>query len=96
MGVTSLDYVVASHYDADHLNGVVEVLKTYDCDLVFSGDYNADTEIYEDYTSAVDKMEIREIPSSDGGNLPVRRGSVYDCVVRCIMITSWKMIIQLV
>lgn len=61
VGVTSLDYVVASHYDADHLNGVVEVLKTYDCDLVFSGDYNADTEIYEDYTSAVDKMEIREI-----------------------------------
>lgn len=69
LGVDRLDYVVASHYDEDHLSGVVEVLKTYDCGLVLSGDYQVDTNVYKAYRSAVEKMDIQEIHP--------RRGETY-------------------
>ena len=66
LGVTRLDYVVASHYDGDHLNGVVAALQTFDCDLVLSADYEADTAVYEAYTSVMDQKQLREIHPHTG------------------------------
>ncbi len=60
-GIESFDYVMASHYDDDHLHGLVGVLKKFDCDLVLDADYEADTWIYRSFVSVVKREKFQEI-----------------------------------
>lgn len=57
-GVQTLDYVVASHYDADHLNGVVGALHAFEVDTVLAPDYETDTKIYQSFINTVVEKEL--------------------------------------
>lgn len=57
-GVERLDYVIVSHYDADHLNGVVGVLNAFECKQVLSPDYKADTKVYQSYLRVIEDKNI--------------------------------------
>lgn len=57
-GVERLDYVIVSHYDADHLNGVVGVLNAFECKQVLSPDYKADTKVYQSYLRVIEEKNI--------------------------------------
>lgn len=48
-GVTYLDYIVASHYDADHIAGLIGVMKNFDYLGVIGPDYEADTSTYKSF-----------------------------------------------
>lgn len=66
LGISELDYVVVSHYDDDHLNGLVGVLNKFSCKLVLSPDYQADTKIYQSYLSVMERKGYPEIHPSAG------------------------------
>lgn len=51
-GVEKLDYIVVSHYDEDHISGIVGALHVFDCDTILAPDYSADTSIYASYLAA--------------------------------------------
>ncbi|MDO5426228.1 MAG: MBL fold metallo-hydrolase [Eubacteriales bacterium] len=53
-GVQSLDYVIASHYDADHLNGLVGALNAFPANAVLGPDYTRETSVYRSFLEAVD------------------------------------------
>jgi len=57
-GVEKLDYVIASHFDADHLNGVVGALNVFSTDLVLAPDYIATSKIYQSFTSVITEKQI--------------------------------------
>lgn len=57
-GVEELAYVISSHYDADHLNGVVGALHAFSCDTVLAADYTADTKIYQSFCDVVEEKDI--------------------------------------
>lgn len=57
-GVERLDYVVVSHYDADHLNGVVGVLNAFECEQVLAPDYKADSKVYQSYLKVIEEKNI--------------------------------------
>lgn len=48
-GVEQLDYLIASHYDADHLNGLVGALNVFPTKCILAPDYTADTKIYRSF-----------------------------------------------
>ena len=52
-GISELDYMVASHYDEDHISGLVGVLHTAQVDMTVIPDYQADTSIYASFEKAV-------------------------------------------
>ncbi len=56
--VDSLDYVIASHYDADHLNGVVGALNVFPARQVFSPDYTTDTRVFHSFHTIIDTKSI--------------------------------------
>lgn len=60
-GVEKLDYIIASHYDTDHLNGIVGAINKFPCDLILSADYKADTLIYNSYRKMVKKKGVKEV-----------------------------------
>lgn len=55
-GVRSLDYVVCTHFDADHIGGMDVILYKFDCGNIFMTDGEADTHAYRDLA---DVMENR-------------------------------------
>lgn len=57
-GVEELEYVIASHYDADHLNGIVGALNVYPCETVLAADYTTDTRVYESFCEVVEEQDI--------------------------------------
>lgn len=56
--VTALKYIVASHYDADHLNGIVGALNVFDVNTIIAPDYTADTKIYASFTDTLQKKDL--------------------------------------
>lgn len=57
-GITSLDYVVVSHYDSDHLSGIVGVLNAFECQQVLAPDYETDTRIYQSFRDVIREKKI--------------------------------------
>ncbi len=59
--IQKLDYVIVTHYDADHLNGVVGALNVYDADVLFAPDYEADSKIYASFKELIKKKGIEPL-----------------------------------
>lgn len=57
--IKNFDYVIASHYDSDHLNGVVGALNVFSTKQVFAPEYTTDTRVFNSFTSIV---KTRKIP----------------------------------
>lgn len=51
--VQTLDYVIASHYDADHISGLIGALYAFDVGQVLGPDYVHDSDTYESFLNAV-------------------------------------------
>lgn len=51
--VTALDYVVATHPDADHIGGLDVVITKFDCGTILMTDYEKDTATYRDVVDAM-------------------------------------------
>ncbi|GEM_PF-205090 len=56
--ITQLDYVIISHYDADHLSGVIGAMYNIPVETLLSPDYSADTKIYNSYLNCITKQNI--------------------------------------
>lgn len=52
-GVTSIDYLISSHYDSDHVSGLIGCLKAFDVKQVISSDYEHDSKTYTSFVNAV-------------------------------------------
>lgn len=56
--VKKLDYVVVSHYDSDHLNGVVGALNVFPVGRVIAPAYTADSRVYDSYCNIIAQKKI--------------------------------------
>lgn len=59
-GVEKLDYVIASHYDEDHVAGLVGALNVFRVGTILDPDYEAETKIYRSYVDMVEQNGCRE------------------------------------
>ena len=66
LGVTSLDYILVSHYHADHLSGIVGALNAFDCKTVICPDYETDTKLFSSFLTALEEKEIPMLYPSIG------------------------------
>lgn len=70
-GLSDLEYIVVSHYDEDHIGGIVGALNVFDCETVLSPDYEADSKIYQSFVSAVQKDDAEVIHPGLGNQFPL-------------------------
>ena len=52
-GITTLDYVVGTHPDADHIGGLDVIITKFDCGTIFMPDVSNDTNTYRDVLDAM-------------------------------------------
>ncbi|MDD2213293.1 MAG: ComEC/Rec2 family competence protein [Oscillospiraceae bacterium] len=65
-----LEYMVSSHYDEDHLGGLVGVLNVFPITgTVFDGGYAADTRVYSSFKSYISSHDIAETVPYQGEEL---------------------------
>lgn len=65
-GITKLDYVVASHYDADHLNGLIGALHAFSVDTVLGPDYVHSSATYHSFLRALEEKNLAVIHPAVG------------------------------
>lgn len=65
-GVKNLQYLFASHYDEDHIAGLIGALRTIPVNEAIISNYSADTSIYKSFMSAVNKAE--KVTCAEAGN----------------------------
>lgn len=75
-GVPSLDYVVASHYDSDHLNGVVGALNAFPVSNVWGPNYTADTRVFESFNSIVSAKGLTRVQPAVGSQIQLGDATV--------------------
>ena len=57
-GVKKLDYVIASHYDEDHLNGLIGAIHALDVGKVIVPNYTTDTNVFTSFMRAVEEKGL--------------------------------------
>lgn len=62
-GIRNIDYVIASHYDSDHIAGLVGILKKFNVSYVFGPNYTTDTRTYNSFVSAANAVGGINVPS---------------------------------
>lgn len=58
-GIANLDYIVATHPDADHIGGLDVVMEQYETDLFLYPDYDKDTRTYQEVMDVVEEQDIK-------------------------------------
>lgn len=66
--------MVASHYDADHLNGLVGALNVFNTDMILGPGYETDTKIYKSFTDTVQRMKKEVVHPQPGERYPLGGG----------------------
>lgn len=59
-GVETLEYIIATHYDSDHLNGVVGALNVFEVKKVICPEYTEDTRVYKSFENKINELDIEK------------------------------------
>ena len=54
LGVETIDYMISSHYDSDHVSGLIDCLENFDVEYVICSDYVHGSKTYENFLAAVE------------------------------------------
>ena len=65
-GVTKLKYLVATHYDADHLYGAVGALEAFGAETVLVPDYEEETYVYQSFRRHLESRRPAVLHPSPG------------------------------
>lgn len=69
-GVERLDYIIASHYDSDHLNGVIGALHAFGTDMLLGPDYEHDSRLYRSFVKLLREKNITPYYPAVGDTFP--------------------------
>lgn len=58
--IKQVDVMIASHYDADHLNGLVGILNVIPVKQVYDANYTSDTRVYQSFKKYIQDHSIPE------------------------------------
>ncbi|MFW5646991.1 MAG: MBL fold metallo-hydrolase [Acetivibrio ethanolgignens] len=65
-GVKKLDYVISTHYDADHLSGILGAIKVFPTDLLLGPDYTTDTKLFSSYLKTQKELGLTSVHPASG------------------------------
>lgn len=70
-GIRELNYCIASHYDADHLYGIVGALNAFETDILLAPNYNSDTKTYQSFLRMVQEKDLTVTAPAPGQTFPL-------------------------
>ncbi len=70
-----IEVLVATHPDADHIGGLIEVMDKYKIDLLLDSGMESETQIFKKYEETISKNGIRKELARDNMNLKIGEGA---------------------
>ncbi len=61
-GVTRLDCIVATHFDEDHIGGMADVVRQFECDRLWVPTFGVDSEQHEGFFTVLREKRVNVIP----------------------------------
>lgn len=61
LGVVKIDYIVVSHYDEDHIAGLVGVIHTFKVENIICPNYENETKIYYSFINEINSKDVNVI-----------------------------------
>jgi len=58
-GIAEIDYMISSHYDSDHLSGLIGCLNAFEVQNVIGSDYVHDSKLYDSFMDAVKEEGLK-------------------------------------
>jgi competence protein ComEC len=58
-GITRLDYIVVSHYDEDHIGGLISLMHSLEVQEVLLPNYETDSKTYQAFTNELQEEKIK-------------------------------------
>lgn len=74
-GVSKIDYLISSHYDADHMTGLIGCLNAFDVKNVISSNYVHTSKLYQSFVKAVKADGLKMQHPAVGKTYKFGRGS---------------------
>lgn len=74
----SIDMVIESHPDSDHINGLVDVLKRYDVNYIMESGVESDNAAYVEIEKIVAEKNIKKLFARRGTRITFGNGAVLD------------------
>lgn len=65
-GIESFDYIIASHYDLDHISGLVGVVNVFPANTILGPNYVGDTDIYASLINKINEKDESIVSPSVG------------------------------
>ena len=76
LGISDLDYCIASHYDADHLSGIVGALHKFETGILIAPDYTYDTKTYYSFLNIAAEKSLPIHSPTPGECFPLGNGTI--------------------
>ena len=85
----SIDVVLATHADQDHIGGLVEVLKRFDVGLVVLNNTTSTSAVYGEFTDLIKKKHIKEEIITAPEELSLGLGAEFDILFPTQNTAGW-------
>lgn len=84
----SIDIVVATHPDADHIGGLVEVLERFDVEYIVETDVENDTPVYRAYREVLERRGPERIVPARGTRIEIDETATLTVLSREVVAAS--------
>ncbi|RSL29405.1 MBL fold metallo-hydrolase [Salibacterium salarium] len=74
--INQLEWVVATHPDADHISGLMQVMEETDVENVLGSGKEHTTDTYDEYMDTIDEQDINYVEASEGEYLDTAAAEV--------------------
>ncbi len=73
--ISKIDYLISSHYDSDHMAGLIGCLNAFEVENVISSDYVHDSKLYTSFVNAVEEKGLEMQHPAVGTTFSLGSGS---------------------
>ena len=94
LGISSLDYLVLTHPDADHIGGADVVIYKFDCNTILMPERKADTRTYDDVIQAMKSKNYTAIHPEVGDNYAFGESPLRFSLLQEIMKTAMTVLLS--
>lgn len=74
--VESLDYLIASHYDADHIHGLIGALHVFDVNTIMGPNYTHDSDTYKSWNTTITQLQKEVTHPAVGDSYPLENAII--------------------
>ena len=74
--VKKIDYMIASHYDEDHIAGLISILENYEVSNVLCPNYKKDTKIYKSFKKSLKKSNANIVYPKKGDEFNISDANI--------------------